>query len=376
MVIKNAALFTAGNTFEKLDISFDRRIREIGRLPEPEDINAEGCYLIPGLIDLHTHGAVGHDFSDGNSEGMRRMAEYYASNGVTSFCATTMTLKEETLTAAVECIRDFKRTDPCARCVGIYLEGPFLSYAKKGAQAAENLHAPDIDMFRRLNAASGNRVKVIAIAPELPGAMDFIREASRVCAVSLAHTAADYSTAMEGYACGAAQITHLFNAMNPLHHREPSAVGAAFDSGAYAELICDGFHIHPSVVRMAFALFGHKLILISDSSRCAGMPDGSYELGGQAITVKDAKATLGDGTIAGSSIHLLKAVQNAISFGISPTDAVMAATITPAKAIGMDSCIGSLSVGKWADMLLLNSQFHLISTIIDGRMINNGYSGI
>lgn len=376
MIIKNARVFTTEKTFETLDVAFDRRILQISRLAGQADIDAKGCYLIPGLIDLHTHGAVGHDFSDGSSEGMRMMSEYYASHGVTSFCATTMALQEEAVTKAVRCIRGHQRKGKGARCAGIYLEGPFLSHAKRGAQAAENLLAPDISMFRRFQEASGDRIKLVAVAPELAGAMDFIREASKACAVSLAHTAADYATAMEAYACGATQATHLFNAMNPLHHREPSIIGAAFDSSAYAEVICDGIHLHPSVIRMAFRLFGDHLILISDSSRGAGMPDGEYSLGGQTFTMKNGKATLPDGTIAGSSIHLMKALQNAIAFGIPPADAITAATLTPAKAIGMDSALGSLSVGKWADMLLLDSQFQLVATIIDGRIINHGNTGV
>jgi len=371
MLIQNALLFTPRKTFEKLDIEFDDRIRAVGHIEAPGDLDAEGCYLIPGLIDLHTHGAVGQDFSDGSPEGMRLLSEYYASRGVTSFCATTMTLPEDTLTAAVQCIRDYRRGERGARCLGVYLEGPFLSDAKRGAQAPENLCAPDIGMFRRLHAASGNTVRLVGVAPELPSAPDFIREASRTCAVSIAHTACDYETAMKGFACGATQTTHLFDAMNALHHRKPGVVGASFDSGAYAELICDGIHIHPSVVRIAFKLFGEKLILISDSVRCAGMPEGRYDLGGQAITVKDGKATLADGTIAGSSIHLLQAVANAVSFGIDPADAVTAATLTPAQAIGMDADIGSLAVGKRADMLLLDRQFNLVTTIINGKAIHH-----
>jgi len=376
MVIKNAWVFTEEKTFKKLDVAFDRRIQSVGCLPDQADIDAEGRYLIPGLIDLHTHGAVGHDFSDGNSEGLRLLSEYYASHGVTSFCATTMTLPEDTLTAAMRCIRGYQRSDKDARCTGIYLEGPFLSYKKRGAQAGDNLHAPDTGMFRRLHEASGNRVKLIGIAPELPGAMEFIKEVSKICAVSLAHTAADYQTAAEAFSCGATQATHLFNGMNPLHHREPAVIGAAFDSGAYAELICDGIHVHPSVIRIAFRLFGDRLILISDSLRCAGMPNGSYILGGQAFTVHDGKATLQDGTLAGSSIHLLQAVQNAISFGIPPQDAIAAATITPARAIGIEPELGSISAGKYADMLILDSRFQLLTTIIDGRIINHGNTGI
>ena len=370
MLIKNASVFTPDHSFRRQDVRFDTHILETGPLAGTPDISAEDCYLIPGLIDVHTHGAVNHDFSDGSPEAMELMSRYYASCGVTSFCATTMTLPEYTLAQAMHCIRDFRRPSDGARCVGVNLEGPFLSYEKRGAQAAFSLLLPDADMFDRLDEASGGLVKLIGVAPELPGAMDFIRRVSQKCTVSVAHSAAGYDTAMDACRSGASQVTHLFNAMKPLHHRDPGVIGAAFDSGAYAELICDGLHIHPSVIRMVFRLFGEKTLLISDSLRCAGMPDGDYELGGQPIVVKNAKATLLDGTLAGSSISLLKAVQNAIRFGISPEQAICAATETPAKAIGVDSELGSIEPGKLADMLLLDRQFNLISTIINGEVIH------
>lgn len=370
MLIKNALVLTPQKTFEKLDVSVHETIEAVGKIPGPADIDAAGYYLIPGLIDIHTHGAVGYDFSDGDSEGEQKIAAFFASRGVTSYCATLMTFDEKTLTDAVLTIRNLPRGKRDARCAGIYLEGPFLSESKRGAQAATHLRAPDIGMYHRLRETSGGIVRMVGVAPELPGAMDFIREAVKTSAVSVAHTAAGYETAKDAYANGASSATHLYNAMNGLHHREPGVIGAAFDSGAYAELICDGIHIHPSVVRMTFRLFEDRLILVSDSARCAGMPNGSYTLGGQAITMTDGKATLPDGTIAGSAIHLMQAVQNVISWGISPADAVTAATLTPAKAIGMDSRIGSIAPGKQADMLLLNDKFELVSTIIGGEVIN------
>ena len=371
MLIKNASVYTPGHKFSKQDVRFDSRILEVGTISGIPDIDAEGCYLIPGLIDVHTHGAVNQDFSDGNAEGISNLSKYYAASGVTSFLATTMTLSEDTLTSAMHTVRDFKRPEDGARCIGVHLEGPFLSYEKRGAQAPGYLHTPDIDMFRRLSDASGNIVKLVGIAPELPGSMDFIREASLTCAVSVAHSAAGYNTAMEAYRSGATQATHMFNGMNPLHHRDPAVVGAAYDSGAYAELICDGLHIHPAVIRITFKLFGEKTLLISDSLRCAGMPDGNYELGGQPIVVKDSRATLLDGTLAGSCISLLTAVKNVISFGIPAESAVCAATEAAAKAIRCDSFVGSIEVGKFADMLVLDRDFNLLTTIIDGKIIHN-----
>ena len=188
------------------------------------------------------------------------------------------TLKEPVLTKSMEAVRDFQRPADGAKVAGVHLEGPFLSLKKCGAQNPDNLHAPDAAMFRRLNDASGHRVRLVTVAPEEPGALPFIREVSQECAVSLGHTTADYDTAMAAYAAGASHATHLFNAMPALNHREPGVVAAAMDAGATVELITDGFHIHPAIVRLVHRLFGEKLVLISDSLRCAGMPDGDYAL--------------------------------------------------------------------------------------------------
>ena len=205
MLIKNAKVFV-DRSFMSADIQFGRTVTAIGKIDGPADIDAEGGYVIPGLVDIHTHGAVGEDFSDGKPEGLQPLADYYAAHGVTSYLATTMTLKEETLIPAMNAIRDFKPTGG-AKCAGIHLEGPFLSYAKRGAQAAENLHKPDAALFHRLNEASGGQVKMVTVACEEEGALPFIREVSGICAVSLGHTTADYDTAMAGFQAGASHAT-------------------------------------------------------------------------------------------------------------------------------------------------------------------------
>lgn len=366
MILKNGMIFQPNGTFAIGDMEFDETIKSIGTIEAHADINATNKYVVPGFIDVHTHGAMTEDASDGSVEGLEKMSVYYAKNGVTSWLPTTMTLKEETLTPAMHAIRDFKTKG--ARCAGIHLEGPFLCYEKRGAQAAENLHKPDIEMFHRLNKESGNQVRLVTVAPEEGGAMEFIREISKVCTVSLGHSIADYDTAMEAYSNGATHTTHLFNGMNPLHHRKPAIIGAAYDSGATVELICDGLHIHPSVIRMMFQLYGDKLTLISDSLRCAGMPDGQYTLGGQPIIMKNGKATLMDEvTLAGSSISVLKAVQNVVSFGIPLEKAITAATITPARAARLDDRIGSLEVGKLADFLILDKDLNLEAVYIGSK---------
>ena len=368
MRISNAKVFLNGR-FVDGGIDFDEKILSVGaHVTGGED--AEGCYIIPGLIDVHTHGAMSQDASDGLAEGMPAMSRYYAREGVTSWCPTTMTLKEPTLAKAMEVIRTFERPEDGAKVAGIHLEGPFLCYAKRGAQAADNLHAPDVDMFRRLNEASGNQVRLITVAPEEPGAMDFIREVSKVCTVSLGHTTADYDTAMAAYEAGASHATHLFNGMPSLLHREPGVIAAAMDAGATVELITDGLHIHPAVIRLTHKVFGDKLVLVSDSLRCAGMPDGDYELGGQPITMKDGKATLtGTETLAGSSIHMMDGLRRTVSFGVPLEAAVTAATLAPAKAIRMDDTIGSLDEGKWADLVVLDKDLRVKAVYINGRAV-------
>ena len=355
-----------GRTFVDADIAFDRAITAIGRLEGPADLDAAGGYVIPGLVDIHTHGAVGEDFSDGKPQGLQPLADYYAAHGVTSYLATTMTLKEEVLTPAMHAVRDFKPSGG-AKCAGVHLEGPFLSFAKRGAQAAENLHKPDAALFHRLNEASGGQVRLVTVACEEEGAIPFIREVSQVCTVSLGHTSADYDTAMAGFQAGASHATHLYNGMPSLLHRAPGVIGAAFDAGASVELICDGLHIHPAVIRATYQMFGDKLNLISDSLRCAGMPDGDYELGGQPIVVKDHKATLLDGTLAGSSISLLDAVRNVVRFGLPLAEAVYAASAAPAQAVGLDA--GVIAQGKAADLVVLDRDLNLKAVFVDGQRV-------
>lgn len=371
MKIFNAKVFKDG-VFTEGGIEFDEVFQAVGAevTGGGDALDAEGAYIIPGLVDIHTHAAVGEDASDGKPEAMDKMGRYYAAKGVTSWLPTTMTLKEPVLTKAMEAIRAYERPADGAKAVGIHLEGPFLSYAKRGAQNADNLHAPDAEMFHRLNEASGGLVRLVTVAPEEPGAVEFVREVSKVCTVSVGHTTADYKTAMAAYEAGATHATHLYNGMPSLHHREPGVIGAAFDAGATVELITDGFHIDGSVIRMTSKLFGDKLCLISDSLRCAGMPDGDYELGGQPITMKDGKATLsGTDTLAGSSVHLMDAMKKCVEFGLPLETAVTAATIAPAKAIRMDNEIGSIETGKKADFVVLDKDLNVKAVYIDGKKI-------
>ena len=370
MIIGNAKVFIEG-VFRETSIAVENGIIVGVDVPGASaDIDAKGMYLVPGFVDIHTHGAVNEDFSDGKTDGLQKMSRYYASHGVTCFLATTMTLKEETLLPAMHAVRDFNRPSNGAKCVGIHLEGPFLSYAKRGAQAAENLHKPDIDMFHRLNEASGKNIRLVTVAPEEDGAIQFIKEISKNCTVSIGHTTADYDTAMSAFKVGASHATHLFNGMPGFGHRSPGVIGAAFDSDATVEMICDGLHIHPAVIRATHKMFGKNMVIISDSLRCAGMPDGQYELGGQPIEMNQGKATLlGTDTLAGSSTNLLDELRNLVRFGIALEDALLALTETPAKAIRLDHEIGTISLGKRADLLLLDKDLQLKTVFINGEIV-------
>ena len=327
-----------------------------------EVIDAAGCYVIPGLVDVHFHGAVGEDFSDATAEGLQRIADFELSQGVMYICPAGMTLPEEQLRAICENTAAHRRENKGgAEVVGLHLEGPFLSMGKKGAQNADYLHAPDADMLARLQQAAEGAVRLVTVAPEEEGAMDFIRKAKDMgITVSVGHTVADYDTAMEAFRAGASHATHLYNGMPTLHHRAPAVIGAAFDSpGVRAELICDGVHIHGAMVRLAFRLFGkERMVLISDSLRAAGMPDGTYPFGGQEIEVHGNRATIAGHpeTLAGSVTSLMGCLRQAVKFDIPFHDAVRACTLNPAQAIGIDDRCGTLDEGKEASFILLDEK--------------------
>lgn len=333
-------------------------------------IDASGCYVIPGLVDVHFHGCVGEDFSDASPEGLQAMADYELSEGVTYICPAGMTLPEEQLSPICKnAAAHREKKSGGAKLVGVHLEGPFLSSAKKGAQNSDFLHDPDIPMLRRLQADAKGLVKLVTVAPEQPGAMEFIRTAAKEgIHVSVGHTIADYDTASAAFAAGADHATHLYNGMPPLHHREPGVIGAARDDEkVMPEIICDGIHVHGSVIRATFAMFGaERMILISDSLRATGMPDGEYPFGGQMIEVHGNRATLlgHPETLAGSVTSLMGCMRQAVKFGIPVADAVRAASYNPAKSIGMDDKFGSLEEGKDATCVLLDKDTLEIKKIV------------
>ena len=374
MRITGGQVFDLHEGFVRRDVCFDGRLLSSSSA-DGKTYDASGCYVIPGLTDLHFHGCMGKDFSDADPEGLEIMAKYELSQGVTQICPAGMTLLEEQLTKVCQVAAAHRDANkPGAELCGINLEGPFLSTAKKGAQKADWIHAPDVDMFRRLMAASKGLVKLVSVAPEEPGAMEFIEAVEGEVTVSIAHTTADYDTAMEAFRLGARQVTHLFNAMPPFSHRAPGVVGAALDTPiCNVELICDGVHIHPSVVRATFKMFGPKrVILVSDTMRAAGMPDGDYTLGGQPVKVKGKYATLAYGTLAGSVTNLMNCMRTAVSFGIPLEDAVWAAAVNPARAIGIFSRMGSLEPGKRANVVVLDQNLELKDVFFRGELVDRG----
>lgn len=366
MIIKNGLLFQEDKTFVKKDLYIEKgRIAEnLCQLTDTTEIDASNLYVLPGLIDIHSHGAVGHDFSDGNMEGLKEILKYEYSHGITSYCPTSMTVEKEKLREIFHGMKNWKDNDGMSHVVGINMEGPFLDSSKKGAHREECILPPDVDFFQECNQACGNLIRLVTLSPNMDGAMDFIRQLKDETIISLGHSATDYDTAKEALNAGACHVTHLYNAMNPLGHRAPGLIGAAAENeSCVAELICDGIHVHESMVRAAFKLFPGRIALISDSMRAAGMENGTYDLGGQQVTVNGRLATLADGTIAGSATNLFDCMKNAVNFRIPLEEAIAAATMIPAKSIGIYNEAGSLTPGKRADVILVDKELNLITVL-------------
>lgn len=366
MIIKNGTVYQEDKNFARKDLFIENGIivENIGQVTDRSEIDASGLLVLPGLIDIHSHGAVGHDFSDGNMEGLEKILAYEYAHGITTYCPTSMTIDREELERIFEQMGDFSEGEQMAHIAGINMEGPFLDASKKGAHREEYIMEPDVDFFRKCNQACGNRIRLVTLAPNAAGAMEFIRELRDEVTISLGHTAADYDTVKAALKAGANHVTHLFNAMMPLGHRAPGLIGAAAeDESCMAELICDGIHVHESMVRAAFKLFPGRIVLISDSMRAAGMEDGTYDLGGQQVTVNGKLATLSDGTIAGSATNLFDCMRTAVSFGIPMEEAIAAATMNPARSIGIYDRVGSLTPEKRADVILADKNLELVRII-------------
>ncbi|MBR3040180.1 MAG: N-acetylglucosamine-6-phosphate deacetylase [Lachnospiraceae bacterium] len=338
---------------------------------EEQIMDLQGAYVIPGLVDLHIHGAVGEDVSDGSAEGLCRMADYLAKQGVTSFLPTTMTLPREQLLKVCDAFleADRVRSDVTARMIGLRLEGPFLSREKCGAQNKDYLQNPNPELWEELKRKSNGNIKILDLAPELPGALEFINS-EKNSLISVAHTTADYETAGKAFEAGAKHVTHLFNAMPPMLHRAPGVIGAAAErKEVTAELISDGVHVHPSMVRVAFSLFPDRLCLVSDALRGLGMPEGEYDLSGQKVWVRDGRITLADGTLAGSACNLYVDLLKAVEFGIEKETAIYAATTLPANRIN-NSQIGAIEEGRYADLVICDKDLRLQKVLVGGVAVS------
>ncbi len=375
--IVNGKIVTPTEVLEGQALLFDEKIRGIvlrGQVPaDAQVLDAQGGYVLPGLIDMHIHGYLGEDASDGSYEGLRKMAEGVAANGVTSFLPTTMTVSYGELRQAFAQIRRLMADSLApdwvgAQALGVNAEGPFINPAKKGAQAGEHIVPGDADLLRE----SADIIRVFTIAPEMPGNLECIRAlAGSGMLISMGHTDANYAQAMEGIEAGVRHVTHLFNAQTPLMHRDPGVVGAALsDERVSCELIADTFHIHKGLFALVAKAKGDKLVLITDCTRAGGLADGEYSLGGQPIFVKGIECRLADGTIAGSVLKLNDAVRNVWQNTKLPLpEVVRMASLNPACAIGVQQSKGSLEQGKDADIAIVDEAMQVQATLLGGRVI-------
>lgn len=383
MIIVNGRIFGEDGKFRqgRLDIcgemianiDYEEIIQSAPEEMSSEIIDARGCYVIPGLVDIHLHGAAGYDFCDGTEEACQAISEFEVSRGVTTLIPATMTLSEKELIQVMETCGRYAQKDAVIK--GITMEGPFVSEGKKGAQNASYIQSPNNELFQRLQKASQGLIKQVTIAPELSGALDFIKEVNSDCVVSVAHTEAGYEETKAAFAAGASHVTHLYNAMQPFGHREPGVIGAAFDTKeVFVELICDGEHVHPSVIRATFEMFGAgRICMISDSMRATGMQSGIYSLGGQEVFLQGKRAVLADGKLAGAVTTLYDNLKKVVcQMGIPLEEAVMACTLTPARSLHMENECGVLATGRKADAVLLDEDLNIRYVIVSGKVIRKG----
>lgn len=392
MVIKNGKIFGTDGVFRKGSIFVsENKIAEIiyddsgesvcadspfwyafhEKTSMENTVDASDCYIIPGMIDIHLHGCNGYDLCDGTQRAIWEIADYQIKHGVTGMVPATMTLSRERLREIFQTVGTYEDKEG-SRFLGATMEGPFLSAARKGAQKGEYIQKPDVAFLREMQELSGGRIRQVVVAPEEDKEFAFIKEIAAEIVVSLGHTRADYKTAEKAFEWGANHVTHLFNAMPEWLHRSPGLIGAAYDrKEVFVELICDGVHVHPTMVRAAFALFGaERICMISDSIRATGMPEGIYTLGGQEVCVKGRICTLADKTLAGSASNLHDCLKRAVlEMGISLEDAVLSCTRTPVRSLGLDKEWGSITVGRTADLVLLDEKLDIQYVIKDGKIV-------
>lgn len=340
--------------------------------PGLEVVDLGDSYVCPGFVDIHIHGASGSDVLDGSLSALEEMSRFLSSHGVTSFLGTVTTAPVDSMVSAVEAAAAAlsRQTDEVLSLRGVHLEGPHVSVDKLGAQDGESalaaVDSPILELVRRYPGV----IKTVTVAPEVPGAQALIEElVSLGVHVSIGHTDASFELAQQAFCWGADRLTHVFNAMRPIHHREPGLIVASLlNPNVYVELIADGVHMHPAVVELVYRNKGpERVCLITDSMRAAGLEDGTYTLGRLEVKVVGNEARLASGTLAGSVLTMDQAVRNVTSFAKAAlTDAVTMASLTPARAVGLDREVGSLEVGKSADIVVLNRDLKVEMTMIRG----------
>ncbi len=373
MLLKNAYVLNDDFEFKQEDLRIENGVfAEIGNI-KGDGIDAEGDYIIPGLIDIHMHGSVFCNCEDDNETSLKKIAEYQASIGTTTFLASYSSIDHDTLIRAVKrAVQAHEKNFDGAHIAGIHMEGPYISKKYCGAMNLDNIRNPDDKEINEVLDIAGDLLKIVSLAPENEGAMEFIDKYKDRFAISMAHTDADFEIGKRAIELGASNVTHTFNAMRPLHHRSPNMLGAAFNSNVFMELICDGYHVHPEMVKIAYKLCGaDRLVLITDSLAAAGAKDGVYHESGLEIFVKNGKAALANGAIAGGTTPLIKCVRNLVSFGVPVNKAVKCASINPARAARIDDKYGSITVGKSADCLIVDKELNLKSVIVGGKEIKN-----
>jgi len=368
--IVNARIVTEGRIIKDHALLFDEKIEGVVPLPldvnDVEIINAEGAYVSAGFIDLHIHGSGGADMMDATLEALEQLSTTLLRTGTTGFLATTMTMSEEKIVAALENVRKYSESVSGARILGVHLEGPFINPDRHGAQDRRYIRKPEIDLI----APYMEMIKMITLAPEVEGAKQFIedlRSAYPEVILSIGHSDASFELAQQSFKWGISHATHLFNAMNPLHHRAPGIAGAVFESDVSCDIIADLVHLHPAMLSLVYRMKRGQLVLITDAMRAGCMKCGSYDLGGRSVEVVEGKALLPNGTLAGSVLKMNEALANMVQHtAMTRTEAVDAVTRLPAQMLGLAK--GQLRQGYDADIVIFDEDFDIISTIVDGTI--------
>ena len=374
--LKNVKVYIKNVGIVKTNIGIENgRIAYIGNEENIEPIFETDGIVVPGFIDEHIHGAGGADAMDGTVEALQTISEFLAREGTTGFLATTMTQSPENITNALKAVKKVREKGEYkgAEVLGVHLEGPFISPKHVGAQPLEYVATPDAELFDKYNEASGNSIKIVTLAPEVEGGLRLVKHLSNIGVVaSVGHTGGKYADVVNAVAAGATNVTHTYNAQTGLHHREAGVVGAAMLLDELnCEMICDTIHVSVPAIKLVIKNKPHdKYTLITDAMRAKGMPDGKSELGGQDVFVNNGEARLADGTLAGSVLKMNVAVKNLVEkAGVPFTDAIDFATYNPAKNIGVLNERGTIEVGKRADLTVLNSDFEVLYTLVNGKIV-------